>query len=261
MGGSAVNFQTPTPLYEAENQIFGSLPWANTGGAMYNAYNSIGNLSNPNDVGNITALQGNTGTNLLNQVPGALSSGQGIYNSTIGAGNTVLNNMFNNQQGYYNQLQQQNQDQANAENAMAGVATTPYGAALANQSNLNFNNQWQSFLNSQQSTAANTANSLYNTGMGALSSGVNNASNLANTGNSLASVPFNAQQQQYQDYLNYLLGNTQNSAAYTNAVNQSTSAGAASTSSLAQAQQASNSGKSGIGGALGGIGSLVGGLL
>lgn len=238
-GGGSVNFQTPTPLYEAENRIFGNLPWNNVGAASDTAYAGIGNLTSPGYLGALQGNVANTGNALVNQVPGLTNAANGI-----------VGNLFNNQQGYYNQLFQQNQDQANAENAMAGVATTPYGAALANQSGLNFNNQWQSFLNSQQNTAANTIGSLYGTAAGALGAGAGGIQQNANN-----------QQQQIQDYLNYVLGNTQNSAAYTGAVNNSTNAGAASTNSLANAEQANNSGKSGIGSALGGIGKLIGGFL
>jgi hypothetical protein len=43
----------------------------------------------------------------------------------------------------YNWLQNQNMQQTQAQNAAAGVGTTPYGASVADQSNMLFNINWQ----------------------------------------------------------------------------------------------------------------------
>lgn len=124
--------------------------------------------------------------------------------SASAAGNNVIGNMFNDQSGYYSQLYQQNQDQTNAQNAMSGVAATPYGAALSNQSSQNFNNQWQSFLNAQQSTAANTASTLYGSANNSLGSEGSAISTGLGIGQGVDTQQYNAQQGSIQDLLSLL---------------------------------------------------------
>jgi hypothetical protein len=97
--------------------------------------------------------------------------------------------------GLYNQMQQQNQQQNAVINSQNGVAGTPYGAGIAQTQNQNFNNNWQTFLNQQQGTAANTTSTLasslggleqlpvsdYLSFLGAANQSTNAATGVANT--------------------------------------------------------------------------------
>lgn len=86
-------------------------------------------------------------------IPGATNVGtgsiagggalQGAGNDLITAGQNVWNTASDPQGDLYAKLFQQNQDQTNVTNAMYGVQQTPYGAGVANQSNTNFNIDWQ----------------------------------------------------------------------------------------------------------------------
>lgn len=79
------------------------------------------------------------GNNAL-QIGGQL---QGQINPTLAAGNAVLNTAFDPQQALYDRTQQQTAQQAAANQASRGLAMSPYGAELSNQSNSNFNIDWQ----------------------------------------------------------------------------------------------------------------------
>lgn len=68
------------------------------------------------------------------------------------------------QQALYNRTLQQVQDQSNVNNAMAGVATTPYGAGLTNQATSNFNIDWQNQQLARETQAGQAASALDTTG-------------------------------------------------------------------------------------------------
>lgn len=151
---------------------------------------------------------------------GAFGAGQGLY----GAGQQVLNTAFDPQQALYGRTLQQLQDQVNAQNAMSGVASSPYGAGLANQAYSNFNIDWQNRQLNRQLAGLQGAGSAYEQGQGLQSAGVGEYLQGAgvpygafNTigGNQLSALgglgQFGAAgqqqaQQPIQDYLNYALG-------------------------------------------------------
>lgn len=146
----------------------------------------------------------------------------GAGGALYGAGGTMLNNVFNNQPQLYNYLQNQNFQQANAQNAASGVAGTPYGAGVADQSNQLFNLNWQNFIQGQQLAALGGANNAFQGGAqlqaaapGQYLSGASlpystfgmiggnqlgALSNLGQFGTSASGIG----QQQVQDYLGYL---------------------------------------------------------
>lgn len=170
----------PSPAYQYQSQ-----PQADAG-----AIGGIGNLNtNPSGAYNAPASTAagsaltTTGTNTLPFVNQTLQTG------------------FDPQNALYAQQFQQNQDQTRASNAAAGVATTPYGAGLENQSNQNFDINWQNQQLGRQGQAANTASTLESGAGGA-----------ASTGTAIGqSVPGFANQQQQQaiaDFLAYLQGGT-----------------------------------------------------
>lgn len=147
---------------------------AQTGANAAGAYGT--NTLTPQLQQGATALAGLGDTN-ASYVPQALQTG------------------FDPQNGLYNRNFQQNQDQTNAVSAMNGVAGTPYAAGVANQSNQNFNMDWQNQQLARQATAAGTAGTLTNNA----NTGYNGASTVGNsamtTGAASAALPssvFNA---------------------------------------------------------------------
>lgn len=78
----------------------------------------------------------------------------------------VTNSAFDPQNQLYAYLQNQNTQQSQANAAAAGVATTPYGAGLTNQSNQLFNLNWQNQQLQREESGAQTAGQLYQTGAG-----------------------------------------------------------------------------------------------
>lgn len=241
-------------------------------------------LNNVLDLGNAASAGGQSVYNTLSpQMYNAILQGDNTASGILPYVNQALQQGFDPQNALFNKLFQQQQDQSRAENAASGVATTPYGAALATQGDQNFDLAWQQQQLQRQATGANTASQLAGAGMGALSSGYGNAANLGSaaigalgTGaNALSSgygaasnllgaaggaigAPANLEQQQIQDYLNYINSSVNAASAFTGGTNSATNAGANSTNSLVNAQNAANAGKGGIGGALGNIGGLAG---
>ena len=92
---------------------------------------------------------------------GQFGAGQNLYN----AGNQILGaSGAYNPQPLYNYLQNQNLQQANVENAMSGVAGTPYGAGVADTSNMQFNLAFPSWLQGQQLSALGGAGQAFGQG-------------------------------------------------------------------------------------------------
>jgi len=270
MSGGGINFQTPTALYQAlagqgQPGLFGATPFpflndkqfgfgANSPylgalggiqsldpGNVWPGVNAKGqenapNVNPPGSVASNTNELAQSGAGLLSSIPGLQ-----------GYAGQALTNAFDPQNALFNKLFQQQQDQSNAENAMAGVATTPYGAALTQQGNQNFDLAWQQQQLQREAQGAGTAGNL----LGAAGGVLGNAGQAIN-------VPANLTQQQISDYLNYINSSVNAASAFTSGTNSATNAGANSTNALANAAQANNSGKGGLGSALGGIGSLAG---
>jgi hypothetical protein len=245
MGGSSGNSSTtsaggpaPIPLLNAENQIFTPLGYPNTGGAANNAFSGAGGLTGP-----ANAAYG-SGQN-------ALQAGQNTWDVLAPFASPALQAGFDPQQALYQRTLQQVQDQTNAQNAMSGVASTPYGASLANQANSHFNIDWQNQQLQRQQMGAQTAEGLLGAGTNALNAGTSANQAGLQLGSGIT-------QQQIADFLAYLGQNTANSSAFTGAVNN-TYAGALGGAGLNnQAAQQSNA--SSLAG-LSGLGSLFGSAL
>jgi hypothetical protein len=146
---------------------------------------------------------------------------------------------FDPQNQLYAQQYQQNQDQTNANLANSGVANTPYGAGLANQSGQNFNINWQNQQLGREAQAANTAGQLGQTAASQATAGTQ-------LGQSVPAFSTAEQQQTIQDLLAYLQGGTGATQAGTGQY--------AAEANAALGQQAVNNQ------ALGGLGSLAGNL-
>lgn len=119
-------------------------------------------------INNPYAAQAQQGANLAGAAaPGVAGMQLGGANALYGnagnllnAQNQLLGQAFDPESSLYNQLQQQNQQQTAANDAAAGVAGSPYGAGLANQSNQNFNINWQNNLLNRMVQGAQGAQTL-----------------------------------------------------------------------------------------------------
>jgi hypothetical protein len=97
-------------------------------------------------------------------IPGATNIGQGSMQGAQtlqGGANSIMNTAFDPQKQLYDQMFQQNQDMARANNMASGVGTTPYGAGVADQSGQNFNINWQNQQLGRQESGIKSADTAY----------------------------------------------------------------------------------------------------
>jgi hypothetical protein len=107
--------------------------------------------------------------NMWNVGQSGIQSGQSI----LPYSNQLFQSAFDPQNQLYNWLQNQNMQQTNAQNAATGVGTTPYGAAVADQSNMLFNLNWQNNLLGREESGSQAAGNLLTVGNNLQQSGVN----------------------------------------------------------------------------------------
>jgi hypothetical protein len=247
-GNGAQNVQMP------QGYQFGNL-----GGADQGAYSGVGGLSQYNVPGQLMGQYGNIAQSAVNNPYAqqyqagsnqAGATGYGAGQQIAGGSLSMMPDVqallslgFDPQNALYSKLQQQNQDQTNAQLGMSGVATTPYGAGVANQSNQNFNLGWQQQELQRAMQGAQGAGGLMqnigqgvNTGVGQMQAGAGlpyNTFQGINTnalgvlgqqgafGQQAAQLP----QTQIQDYLAYLGAGTgqqnANTALFGQGLNQS----------------------------------------
>lgn len=162
----------------------------------------------------------NTATSQV--APQQLGAASNLSNlSTLGgmAGASILNTGFDPQQALYNQTQMKTADQANATNSAYGLGNSPYGAGVANQSNTNFNIDWQNAQLARQISALGA----YDTNLGATGQGYTQASDLGtaglNTQVTAAALPYQTYLQQQQNQLSALGAQVQGTNA-SNALTQ-----------------------------------------
>lgn len=236
----------PPPSYQPQ-----SLPQADS--------NAMGQINNLGVYNNYSALRGQYGDlaqGLVNNpyagyyqggvngispmATGAGGQQFGAGSNLIGAGQSylpyaqqALQSGFDPMNSVYNQQFQQNTDATRAGLAARGIAMSPYGAGVENQSNLNFNNSWLQNMLQRQQTGAQTANFLTGAAGSAGTTGAGLQSGGLNTMLQGASLPYstfntignnqlgtlgqagqfgqlgsNQVQQQIDDYLKYLgIGN------------------------------------------------------
>lgn len=185
----------------------------NLGGADTGAYGGISNLPSYNAAGQTLPQYGTITQGLVNNpyanlyqasANGIAPYATGAGGQQYGAGSNLINagqsylpyaqqtlqTGFDPQQALYKQMFQQNTDQTRAAEAARGIATTPYGAGLEDQSNLNFNNQWQNQQLARQGQAATTAGALTGAAGGALTTGAGGQTTGLNTMLQGASLPY-----------------------------------------------------------------------
>lgn len=165
-----------------------SFQMPNMGGAANNLYGGIQGLQPFSNLGQSSlgygqnifgAMQNNPYASSFQgggNTAGALGQQQalnqyGLGSSMIGAGTnlgnlagSVVNSAFDPQSQLYGYLQNQNTQQSQANAAAAGLASTPYGIGLANQSNQLFNMNWQNQQLQREESGAQTAGGLVTQG-------------------------------------------------------------------------------------------------
>jgi hypothetical protein len=141
---------------------------------------------------------------------GGATMGQGA-NMYSGA-NAVMNTAFDPQQALYTKLQQQNTDQTNAAEAARGITSSPYGAGVANQSNMDFNIAWQNAQLDRQTKGLNAAGTANTTGSNLGSTGTTQINNGGQLPYETGQQALSNEQQSIQDWLAYLSGGTTASA-------------------------------------------------
>jgi hypothetical protein len=229
-----------------------SLSSLNLAGAAAPQYSAI----TQNLVNNPYATQLQSGANAISPLATTAGAQQfGAGSNLIGAGQSylpyaqqTLQTGFDPQSALYAQQFQQNTDQTRAAEAARGIAMTPYGAGVENNSNINFNNQWQNQQLGRQATAAGTANTLtgaagsaLNTGGAGQTAGLNtlyqgaslpystantigtNQQGALNAAGTFGGTATSTAQQQIADFLQYLgLGNQTSAVNNQNYANQIT---------------------------------------
>jgi hypothetical protein len=93
----------------------------------------------------------------------------------------------------YNWLQNQNMQQTNAQNAASGVGTTPYGAAVADQSNMLFNINWQNQQLQRQIQGLQAGAGALQTGAGIEQSGTSLESQIPSFISGTSAIPYSTQ--------------------------------------------------------------------
>jgi hypothetical protein len=121
------------------------------------------------------------GKGLIAAAPGLAGNELGLNAPLAGAESSILQAGMDPRGALYNRTLQQITDQQNAQNAMSGVGTSPYGAGVTGQAQRNFNIDWQNAQLQRQATADQVAQGLSGqqaaniTGAGNLLSGLTTA--------------------------------------------------------------------------------------
>lgn len=108
---------------------------------------------------------------------GIMPAAQSQYGTTMGAAGSVLNNAFDPMGAQYGQSFQQNLDQTRAGLAARGLDTSGTGAGIENQSNMNFNTNWQNQMLGRQQSGLSAYTNAAGSALGGLESGATSAYN------------------------------------------------------------------------------------
>lgn len=154
---------------------------------------------------------------LMDYQKGQLGDIQASQKNLYGSGNSVLNTAFDPQNALYNRTQQQLTDQSRAAQYARGIQSSPYGAAVENLANENFNIDWQNAQLGRQATGLQAAQGAYGSAQGMGNSYTSTQAGLNAGMNEQYAGLTNAASSQYSNYLN-----SQNQS---NATNAQTTAG------------------------------------
>lgn len=193
---------------------------------------------------------------------GAASQLFGLGNQASPYASQILQTGFDPQNALYNRTQQQVTDQLNAQNALNGLSSTPYGAGVAGQGISNFNIDWQNQQLQRQATAAQGYGALTNSIGQAYSGAAGLGTQGFNTLNTAGSLPYNTYQGQQTNDINAIGSQGAYAQPYLGLGNASGALGlSASNAAFAQQQQLSQQlgqGLSGLGGLFSGGGGIGG---
>lgn len=188
---------------------------ANQSNALYQA--GLGNVQHSTDA--LYGMAGQSNQNyqgLMDYQKGQLGNIQQSQGNLYGSGNQVLNTAFDPQNALYNQQQQLNTDQSRASEYARGIQSSPYGAALENQSNQNFNLNWQNQQLARQTQGLQAAQGAYGSAQGMGNSYTGAQAGLQAGQNEQYAGLTNAATSQYSNYLSAMnqsnLANSQNLA-------------------------------------------------
>jgi hypothetical protein len=200
-GSTASNVPQAAPVYQPTGQAAAdqNLQSAIQGqqGAVPQANQAVQNLYNNPGAG--AAQAGANVAGGLGEMAGLSQFGQGqnltnTGNSLVPYATQALNTGFDPMGNVYNQQFQQNTDQTRALLEARGIDSTPYGAGVESQSNLNFNNAWEQNALQRQQTGAGTATNLLGQQMNDVTQGQNLAGQAPGTFMAGASMPYNTSQ-------------------------------------------------------------------
>ena len=210
LGFGAQQPQAPPPAYMPQN-----LPGADAGayGGIQGLGTTIGGAAGAtNSIANNPYAPGYQGAPIR-----WVAAGHGRWRpivlgtaqSYLPYAQSTLQTAFDPQNALYAQQYQANNDAVNASLASRGLATTPYGAGVQNQSDINFNNQWENQQLGRQQTGGNRHSSQARLNAGATGSGSTTGLNLAGAG---AALPYSTANTINQNALNAYgqLGGIQN---------------------------------------------------
>jgi hypothetical protein len=210
-GSTAGNVQQAAPVYQPTGQAGadqgvqagiagqqGAVPQANQ--AVQNLYNNPG------------APGAQAGANVAGGMGEAAGMSQfmqgqnltGTGNSLVPYASQALQTGFDPMGNVYNQQFQQNTDQTRALMEARGIDSTPYGAGVEAQSNLNFNNAWEQNALQRQQTGAGTATNLLGQQASDVTQGQNLSGQGAGTFMTGATMPYNTNQTIGQNQLGAL---------------------------------------------------------
>ena len=163
--GSPSPPQSPYTYGGQANTIYGQTLGQQYGLANQGQQYTNNILQNP-FAGGYQGAANQAGSEFGQLAPYAMDASRSLYgagDTALSAGNQILQAGFDPQNQLYSQLQNQNSQQNMAALANMGVGGTPYGASVANQSNSNFNIDWQNQQLAREATAANAYGGLNNT--------------------------------------------------------------------------------------------------
>lgn len=139
---------------------------------------------------------------LMDYQKGQLGNIQGSQNNLYGAGNQVLQAAQDPQNALYNRTQQQLTEQSRAAQYARGIQSSPYGAALENSANENFNIDWQNQQLARQAQGIQAAQGAYGSAQGMGNSYTSTQAGLQSGKNEQYAGLTNAAQNQWTNYIN-----------------------------------------------------------
>lgn len=203
---------------QAGNYAYAGQQMANANQANQLYQSGLGNVQNSSNALYGMADKSNQNyQGLMDYQKGQLGNIQKSQTNLYGSGDSVLNTAFDPQSALYNRTQQQLTEQNRVAQAARGIQMSPYGAALENSANENFNIDWQNQQLARQTQGLSAAQGAYGSAQGMGNSYTQNMAGLQAGQNEQYAGLTNAAQSQYSNYLNSMNQsnalNTQNTGA------------------------------------------------